>query len=573
MLSTLMEIHGDGRVCMQPAAFVGIRNRLLANIDLRRSETILKETEMQAFVRFTGGKLVSAPGNVTTFMGNAQRIKYWEDLSDEDEIINVVRLTGAMTRGGGDCSYGSLELRDMLMRGADIKQTRGHIIYGRTPGGMASTLRDFRMAINYCHSKGQKVYFYCDGDVASGGAFTSAMCDGTWASNPEDEIGSLGMYSAFFSLADGAKNEITSEVYHEYYAEASPDKNKWYREASVGNMDEIERDTNHDLAQLLANLKKDRPQIKAEHMTGAMYPMSEVVGSLVDSFGTIQELGQLILDDYIKRAGAPLPPKEVADPVPYSTSSSGGDAGCKPKKKTENDGDKDDDPDDDDDTPNTNQVNNLEMNKKYVSVAQFIGEQPMESDKDGILSLQPSQADALEAKTATVNQQLETIAAENTTLKQEKETLTAQVSTLQADKDALTEEVATLKEQLATAQGEAQQAKEASTALNTALAEVKAENVTLKEAKELAETTVATQKQELEANAQTILDQNTTIEELNLAAGNAPDAGESPHTNGASAMAPTFEQAPKYNPALTVGENKKISEAYEKKLAARAYGV
>lgn len=566
MLSTLLEIHGDGRVCMQPAAFVGIRNRILANIDLRRSETVLKETEMQAFVRFTGGELVSAPGNTTTFMGNAQRIKYWEDLSDEDEIINVVRLTGAMTRNGGDCSYGSLEIRDMLMRGADIKQTRGHIIFGRTPGGMASTLRDFRMAINYCHSKGQKVYFYCDADVASGGAFTACMCDGTWANNPEDEIGSLGMYSAFFSLADGAKNEITSEVYHEYYAEASPDKNKWYRDAAQGNMDEIKRETNHDLAQLIANLKKDRPAVKDEHITGAMYPMSQVVGSLVDGFGSLQELGQMILDDYNKRAGAPLPPKETADPVPYPATSPS-TAECKPKK-TDEDGDSDDD----NDTQNTNHVNNLEMNKKYVSVAKFISEEPMESDKDGNLTFQADQADALEAKTATVNQQLETLAGENTSLKQEKETLTAQVSTLQADKETLTAEVATLKEQLATAQSEAQQAKDATTALNTTLEGVQAENVTLKEAKEQAETTVATQKQELEANGQTILDMTSTIEELNLAAGNAPDAGASPRTNGASAQAPTLEQAPKYNPALSVGENKKISEAYEKKLAARAYG-
>lgn len=561
MLSTLIEIYADGRICMQPAAFVGIRNRILANIDLRRSETILKETEMQAFIRFTEGKLVSAPSNVTTFMGNAQRIKYWEDLSDEDEIINVVRLTEPMTRGGGDCSYGSIELRDMLMRGADIKQTRGHIIYGRTPGGMASTLRDFRMAINYCHSKGQKVYFYCDGDVASGGAFTACMCDGTWANNPEDEIGSLGMYSAFFSLADGAKNAITSEVYHEYYADASPDKNKWYREAAKGNMEEVERETKHDLDQLLANLKKDRPQIKDEHLTGAMYPMSQVVGSLIDKFGTIQELGQLILDDYIKRGGAPIPSKEAAEAVPYPAASSG-TTGCQPKKKAEAD----------DDNKNINHVNNLEMNKKYVAVAQFIGEEPMESDKDGILSLQPSQADAMEEKTATANQQIEMLAGENTALKQEKETLTAQVSTLQSDKDALTAEVSSLKSQLATTQGEAQQAKEASTALNTELEGIKAENVTLKEAKEQAEATVATQKQELEANAQTILDQSTTIEELNLAAGKDVNGGESPKTNGASVSTPTFEQAPKYDPSLSVGENKRRSEAYEKQLAKRAYG-
>ena len=188
------------------------------------------EKRLQAVARFVAGQLSTDAARLTNFRVYDDE---WDEDGDNQDIpkedvkyINILRLTGPMTRGGGECSYGSLEMRDMLMEAADRDDVVGHIIYCRTPGGMATTLIDFRKAIDYIHSKGQKIYMFCDGTVASGGAFLSAMCDGVFAYNEEDEIGSIGMYTAFFTMENGAVNAITQEKYVEYYAE------KEYREES-----------------------------------------------------------------------------------------------------------------------------------------------------------------------------------------------------------------------------------------------------------------------------------------------------------------------------------------------------
>jgi len=500
---------------MRPDVFDTLRNRILTNIDLHRTETIIKETEQQAFIRFSAsGEQVGPPANTVVFMGDAQRIKYWEDLEDDDQIINIVRLTGPMTRGGGDCSYGSKDHRNMLTRAADIKQTVGHIIYCSTPGGMASTLRDYRLAINYCHSKGQKVYMYCDGDVASGGAFIAGICDGVWALNPEDEFGSLGMYSAFFTLSDGAKNAITGETYHEYYADASPDKNKWYRKAAEGDMSAVEEETNRDLAQLLANFKKDRTQAKAEQLTGDMYKMKDVVGSLIDGFCSLSELAQMILDDHAARKGAAIPSKEAAAPVDF-----------KPKAKT-------------------NQTSNTEnMSKTYTQVGAFIGEGPLESDKEGCVTLQPEQADALEEKLGTIEGEKQTLADEVTTLKQDKETLTTQVAGFESEKEALIAD---------------------KTALETKVQELEAALETANsEKQQLAD--------DMQVKDQTIQDLETTVEELNAGAGAKPDAGASPDNNGLSGTKPSLKVGYTHDPSLSPSENKKRREAHLKKMESEAY--
>lgn len=514
MIGTLLEITRDCKVCMRPDVYSTLRNRILTNIDLRIADGTLKETEQQALVHFRAGAQVGPPANTVVFMGNAQYIKYYEDVEDDDQIINIVRLTGPMTRGGGSCSYGSKDHRDMLMRAADIKQTVGHIIYCATPGGMVSTMRDYRMAINYCHSKGQKVYMYCDGDVASGGAFTAGICDEVWAANPEDEIGSLGMYSAFFTLADGEKNAITGETYHEYYADASPDKNKWYRKASKGDMSVVEEETKRDLAQLLANFKKDRPQAKSEQLTGDMYKMKDVVGSLIDGFCSMSELAQKILDDHTARKGAALPPKEAAAPVDF-----------KPQTKT-------------------NQTSNKEnMSKTYTQVGAFIGEGPLESDKEGCVTLQPEQADAMEEKLGTIESEKQTLADEITSLKQEKETLTTQVSGLEAEKETLTSD---------------------KTALESRVQELEAELETANTEKQQLTT-------DMQAKDQTITDLQTTVEELNTGAGKKPDAGASPENNGMSGAQPTLKVGYVYDPALSPSENRKRREAHLKEMKSLGY--
>ena len=309
---------------------------------------------------------------------------------------------------------------------------------------------------------------------------------------------------------------------------------------------------NHDLTQILADLKKDRPSVKAEHMTGAMYPASTVTGSLVDGFCSLGELAQMAVSEYDTRGGKKLPAKECAAPVQTAPS-------AKTEEKETN-------------HTNTNPVTTHSNMKQYTQIPALIGENvAFESDLQGCVTLQPHQADALEAR-ATV---LLALADENTALKQEAQAQGEKLASAQTAVTDLTVENKDLKEQLAALQ-------EANAGLQ---AEVDKNKVSIQQAEEkvfglteelsTANETIATQTATIEqlnadatVNTQTIADQSALIEELKQDPGTAVDAGEGPQGNGMSAETMKLSEKPKYDPAKSMAENVKIQEEYEKKLVA-----
>lgn len=542
MKGTLIELIREKHFLLQPEFFVAARNRILADPSGVSFGEQVKEDSIQGVIRFRSGSVVDSFSSGRAWLSPAEAAQvfgsvdddgddyegdkdYDEDSFKREYKINVVRLTSPMTRGGGECSYGSLELRDAIMQAAGKKDTIGHVIYCRTPGGAATTLRDFRMAIDYAHSKGQKVYMFCDGDVASGGAFLSAMCDGVYFMNPDDEIGSIGMYSAFFTLADGARNSISEETYREYYATKSPDKNKWYRDAADGNMETVARETDEFLDRLLADMKADRPSIKAEQMTGAMYRMADVVGSIVDGQSTMDDLAQMIYNDWISRN--------------KSSAAAGG--------------------------KQSNNKTNI-MSKQYVQISAFIGNTVvLECDKDGGVYLQAHEADALEAKIPTVASREMELARQVRELQAQQSDAKKLAESVTADRDKLKQQVDDL-----TAKMNGAVPSDDVSVLRQELDSTKASlSAALKDKDGLA-AQLATAKKELEDSRQAVIDLSEKVQELEQGPGQAASAGEGPKTNGMQPAAPQLEKAPAWDPALSVAENVKRMEDYKASLEQRA---
>lgn len=560
MFATLFEILSEKHFCVQPGVFQSLRTQILHNIDTHTGSGFSKETHIQRMAVMKNGELTGCPQSVADFMTQEEVSKdevvktYLVDPSqsdgrvrpdDDTRLVNILRLTGPMTRNGDDCSYGSKDHRDLMMSYAKNPRVAAHILYANTPGGMASVLRDYRKAINYCHSRGQKVYLFCDGDVASAGAFLGCMCDGIWANNPDDEIGSLGMYCAFFTMANGAENKITSEVYRELYADASTDKNGWYRKAAEGDMKELADDLNADLAQVLANAQKDRPALKKEQLTGKMYRMGDVKGSLVDQFGSLGDLCKYAIDEFDKRNGAKLPAKEQAAVA-----------------------------------KSINQSNTNNQMKTYSNFPALIGEGAYESQTDGSVCLTEAQADAMETRAGEIMMMSEGFAAVKSQLAESRAALEKVTAELEAAKTAL--ETAQQKE------GD----EEGMEAVQNELAEVKAtlETVTAERDAALQESsekdaTLSSKEEELnQANAnlsakeselatanQTISDLNEKIADMKAAPATQTNGGESPRTNGAGATATKMKvNAYKFDASLSVAENMKRKAAHDQELKSMA---
>ena len=545
------EIVGCRYYTMQKSVFGGYRANVFNFLNTRQTEHQKSEKRLQAVARFVAGQLATDTARLTNF-------RVYDDEWDEDgesqdipkedvKYINILRLTGPMTRGGGECSYGSLEMRDMLMEAADRDDVAGHIIYCRTPGGMATTLIDFRKAIDYIHSKGQKIYMFCDGTVASGGAFLSAMCDGVFAYNEEDEIGSIGMYTAFFTMENGAVNAITQEKYVEYYAEKSTEKNRPYRDG--GDMEAIAKETNEYLDELLASMKQDRPNIKEEQMNGAMFKMKDVVGTIIDGICTLQELCERIYGEW-------------AATQPASTRTQA----------------------EDNNQSNINQQTNPAMSKEYKNLASLAGyeaDATMVSDNEGLLTLQPQEADAMEERLQAMTEQSATLTSENSTLKEGNEAMATALANMAVERDAALREVRELKE--AAAKNDDTMIQEVRTEMQAQLDEASARYVALEDAKKNLESNLAevmTEKNNLEASAkaaaeeanrqlaekeQIISDLQAQLAEANSGAGHKVDGGESPKTNGQAPGASQMTSAPAWDSSKSAAENVKAMDDYMKR--------
>ena len=586
--SVISEIAHDGKICMEPMAYHAYRSMMFSNIELgakvvvaekeHAEKVVLGQVENQA--RQAEGEMQTAsqyifPSDAFNARGRAE---FYASLGEDDEVVNVITIAGPMTRGGGACSYGSIDHRDLIIEAAQVPQVKSHIFLTRTPGGMASTLRDYRMALNYAHAHGQKIYMLCNGDVASGGAFAGTVFDGIYAINPDDEIGSLGMYCAFFTQKDGDKNSITQETYREYYASKSKDKNAFYRAAAEGDMSIIAEEVEKDLEQLLANVRADRPKVKKDQLTGKMYRMGDVKGSLVDGFMSLNELAIMSLKEWHKRDGAVLPEKKggvvkgkvESDAEPLSTGTEGATVDSKgeplstgmegamvgSKGEPLSTGTKETI-----ETTNTQTPKTQEQMKNYPNLGKVAGlEDALELQTDGFVSLSEEQADVMESaieKAAEVNEATQTALtdaqAQVETLTNEKDTLEKQLSEANAKVEELTASLSAKEEELAAAQANAE------TATADAQKAHEEEVANLQKQLEDAQT-------ELASREATINDLNTTIEELNASAGEKGNGGGAPQNNGKGAEAPTYSMEGRYDHSLSPAENRRRIEAYNAKL-------
>lgn len=226
---------------------------------------------------------------------------------DEDAqtfpFVSVLTVDGPITRNGGYCSYGSIDHRDMMMRAADHPLCRGHVFIINTPGGSAWAKNDYALAIDYAHSKGQKVIALVDGLCASAGMYLASLCDERYYMNPKDQVGCIGVMAAFYTLADGTVDQFTDETYHELYDPKSFDKNKAYRD--IANKDD-DKELIKELADLgvefRADVKKACPNATDEHLHGKVFNAEDVKGILMDGQSSFMGVVQHAFELYDGRA-------------------------------------------------------------------------------------------------------------------------------------------------------------------------------------------------------------------------------------------------------------------------------
>ena len=542
-MNGLLEILTNKQWMIRPEFVHGIRSVIQNNLNNHIELGEEKEHEMGCRIVFTREGVETRITEERYSAKDGRYISSWNDNKD-DPFINVMFVDGPITRNGGACSYGSEEHRDMMMKAADNANCVGHIFHINTPGGSAWAKNDYQQAIDYARSKKQPVVAFIDGMCASAGMYLAALCDNRYFMHPKDEIGCIGVMAAFYTEADGSKNEYTNETYHELYDPESFDKNKEFRDIANDANDEL---LIAELAKLgvqfRADVKAACPKATDEHLHGKVFDAEEVVGILMDGQKTLGEVFNVVIDKGVKN-------------------------GLQSAKNAYN---------------MLNPINNVtEMKEKFPSLFAALVVEEMQMSEEGafmnmdLLATLNAKIEAMTKEAADAKALVESLTAEKeamtaaheqaiTELKAEHdkaiEDLNAEHTAAIEAKDAeimtLTENAGKADETLKAKDDEIAQLKSDAEGQKAQIEQLQADVDGAKASLETASATIAERDQQ-------ISDLNAQVEELTKNPGAQPAAGAAPKDNGAGAeVAGPAVKSYVYDPSLSYEKNMELKKEFE----------
>lgn len=515
----LYEILTEKKWMVNPDFVHGIRKSIEQNLNTHTAFTKPEKTCGFVTAKDDKGNTYYPEEYQISEDGKQARGNWVLDLPEDDErtqnfpFVSVLTVDGPITRNGGYCSYGSIDHRDMMMRAADHPLCRGHLFIINTPGGSAWAKNDYALAIDYAHSKGQKVIALVDGMCASAGMYLASLCDERYYLNPKDEVGCIGAMAAFYTLANGSKDKYTDETYHEEYDPESFDKNKAYRDiANKNDNKELVKELAELGVKFRTDVKKACPNATDKHLKGKIFSAEDVKGILMDDQSTFMGCVQRCFALYngtaepIKReASIQKPEPKENEPEQASVSTT--------QENHQH-------------TNIKNQINMANYPKINAACGMQDGQQ-IEVKEEGAFMNAPL-LDTLEAHLASQEQAVADAKQKATTAEQS-------LADLQAKHDALAETIAQKDEEIKNLKEAKAKADEDIKALNDAKAKADEEKAKVDEELKTAQASLATAQQ-------TIADKDAQIAELNENPGEEPAQGAAPQNNGEGAKAQNLRE-------------------------------
>lgn len=371
---------------IHPMAYRGYRQRMEANLVGHIPFVMEREVDEGPYMLSSREAFQEK-----VYVGDADYVSWRNELDEEDRIINVVSVSGPITRGGGACSYGSKEIRDMLMELSGNTQVMGHIFSIDSPGGSAASKYDFEQAIEAVREAGQKTIAHIDGHADSAAYALASLCDEIYYTHPNNEVGCIGTMAAFGMNKHGDENAITKEKYVELYAEGSPYKNREFRAAAdKEDYSLIQADLDRSAEDFKNMVRAMRPNVTDEQLLGDTYPAGEVEGTLVDGQKTLSQC----VDRMLELCGYE-PVAAPQEPQPASSEPALQNEEAEETNYTETD----------------DNLNQTEMNKQYINIQNALGQAELGSDAKNALYLNEAQCDALEAHLVTCEQRSDALDA------------------------------------------------------------------------------------------------------------------------------------------------------------------
>lgn len=516
----LYEILTEKKWMVNPDFVHGIRKTIEQNLNTHTAFTKPEKTCGFVTAKDDKGNTYYPEEYQISEDGKQVRANCQLDYPEDDEraqnfpFVSVLTVDGPITRNGGYCSYGSIDHRDMMMRAADHPLCRGHLFIINTPGGSAWAKNDYALAIDYAHSKGQKVIALVDGMCASAGMYLASLCDERYYLNPKDQVGCIGVMAAFYTLANGSKDKYTDETYHEEYDPESFDKNKAYRDiANKNDNKELVKELAELGVEFRADVKKACPNaIEDVHLKGKVFNAEDVKGILMDDQSTFMVCVQRCFALYNGTAEPIKREASIQKPEPEDNEPEQASASTAQENHQH--------------TIHQKSINMANYPKINAACGMQDGQQ-IEVKEEGAFMNAPL-LDTLEAHLASQEQAVADAKQKATTAEQS-------LADLQAKHDALAETIAQKDDEIKNLKEAKAKADEDIKALNDAKAKADEEKAKVDEELKTAQASLATAQQ-------TIADKDAQIAELNENPGEEPAQGAAPQNNGEGAKAQNLRE-------------------------------
>ncbi|RIV20543.1 hypothetical protein DYU11_21090 [Fibrisoma montanum] len=203
--------------------------------------------------------------------------------------VAIIDVRGAIMKEGFCGSYGTEDYTRELQAVYANDSLLGAVILVDSGGGQLSGTPTFYDTVR--NPVKPTVVLVNDGMMASAAYWLACGADYILASQPTDQIGSIGVFCRLRDYSEGLKKNGIKEI--TVYAPRSKDKNKPYRDALKGDTKLLEQELNESVAHFEAAVRQGRgDKIQAteedEPFTGKLYSAEDALEmGLIDGFGNL----------------------------------------------------------------------------------------------------------------------------------------------------------------------------------------------------------------------------------------------------------------------------------------------
>jgi len=217
-----------------------------------------------------------------------RKIKYYNFGEAPEGSVAVHTLLGAVTKFGGYCTRGTEDMMMSMSKADEMKNIAAHMLEIDSGGGEATNIETVARFIRNNIKKPVVAWF--NGTCASAAYYIASACDEIYASEPTDQVGSIGVLMSFMDFKPFYESQGVNV--HEIYATQSELKNADFKAAREGDYEPIrERLLDAYADTFISTVSEFRPNLKDEDAyKGKIFKSPEAItNGMIDGMKTFEQ--------------------------------------------------------------------------------------------------------------------------------------------------------------------------------------------------------------------------------------------------------------------------------------------